>query len=515
MRRNRRVARSVIGTTVGAAALGAVAAYDLLQKDKAVLRNYPVIGHARDLLTMIRPQIQQYFIERDWDGRPFSRTTRDVIYARSEGEKGEESFGTLTNVSREGAEWLVHSMVPLDPPAEAPRVTVGGPDCRQPYDMALLNVSAMSFGSLSGNAIRALNTGAAKGGFAHDTGEGGLTDYHREGGGDLVWEIGTGYFGTRTADGDFDRHQFADKASDPQVKCVSLKLSQGAKPGLGGVLPGPKVTEEIARIRGVPVGVKCISPAQHRVFSTPVELIEFIAEMRELSGGKPAGFKLCVTSREDVLAICKAILAVGTAPDFIIVDGSEGGTGAAPAEFEDHMGTPLTQGLLTVHNALVGTGLRSQIRIAASGKVAEGNDIVKRLLQGADYVNSARAMMMALGCIQSLRCAANTCPVGVATQDKRRERALDVPTKAERVYQYQKNTVNEALRIMASMGVRTAADLRPEMLRRNIGEDRSGSYADIYHWLQPGELLADPPDEWAGAWRSSRPDRFGLLAPRS
>lgn len=514
-RRPRGLRRGAVGTALGAAALGAVAAYDLLQKRKAVLRNYPIIGHARYLLNSIRPQIQQYFIERDWDGRPFSRTTRDVISARSEGEKGEEAFGTLTDVSRRGSEWLTHAMVPLDPPLEAPRIRVGGPDCTQPYEMSLLNVSAMSFGSLSGNAIRALNAGAAKGGFAHDTGEGGLTDYHRAGGGDLIWEIGTGYFGARTEDGDFDPVRFAEKAEDPQVKCVSLKLSQGAKPGLGGVLPAAKVTEEIARVRGVPAGVKCISPAQHRVFSTPVELIEFIARMRELSGGKPAGFKLCVTSREDVLAICKAILAVGTAPDFIIVDGSEGGTGAAPLEFEDHVGMPLTQGLLTVHNALVGTGLRSRIRVAASGKVAEGNDMVKRLIQGADYVNSARAMMMALGCIQSLRCANNTCPVGVATQDARRERALDVPTKTERVYRYHLNTVNEALRILASMGARTAADLTPDMLRRNLQEDRSVSYAELYSWLRPGELLDDPPEDWAGAWRNSSPDRFGLIEEKA
>lgn len=509
------VTRGAVGAAVGLAALGAVAAYDLLQKQKAVLRNYPVIGHARYLLNTIRPQIQQYFIERDWDGRPFSRTAREVIYARAEDRKGEESFGTLTSVTSPGSEWLVHAMTPLDPPEAAPRVRVGGPDCRRPYDMSLLNVSAMSFGALSANAIRALNEGAAKGGFAHDTGEGGISDYHRSGGGDLIWEIGTGYFGARTADGDFDPALFAEKAADEQVKCVSLKLSQGAKPGLGGVLPGPKVTEEIARIRDVPVGVKCVSPAGHRVFSTPTELIEFIARMRELSGGKPTGFKLCVTSREDVLAICKAILAVGTAPDFIIVDGSEGGTGAAPVEFEDHVGMPLTQGLLAVHNALVGTGLRSQIRVAAAGKIAEGNDIVKRLIQGADYVNSARAMMMALGCIQSLRCASNTCPVGVATQDQRRQRALDVPTKAERVYRYHRNTVDEALRLMASMGARTAADLRPEMLRRNLGEERSRSYAEITSWLQPGELLADPPADWVGEWRSASPDRFGLMAAKA
>lgn len=499
-----------LGLIAGTVAIGAVAMYDLTQKKRAVLHNYPVIGHARYLLNKIRPQIQQYFIERDWDGRPFNRTTREDIYARAKNEKHEESFGSLEDVEKVGGEWLVHSMTPLDPPETPPRVRVGGPECKRPYDMSLLNVSAMSFGALSANAIRALNEGAAKGGFAHDTGEGGISDYHREGGGALVWEIGTGYFGARTPSGDFDPAEFADKSADDQVKMVSLKLSQGAKPGLGGVLPGSKVTPEIARIRDVPVGEKCVSPAQHRVFSTPIELIEFIAKMRELSGGKPTGFKLCVTSREDVLAICKAMIKVGTAPDFIIVDGSEGGTGAAPVEFEDHVGMPLTQGLLTVRNALVGTGMRSRIKVAASGKIAEGNDLVKRLIQGADYTNSARAMMMALGCIQSLRCATNTCPVGVATQDPRRQRGLDVPTKAERVFQYQRNTLTEAMRLMASMGAATAADLEPAMLRRNTSKHASTSYAELYDWLGDGELLADPPADWRATWEHADPQRFGV-----
>lgn len=501
--------KTTIAAVTGLLGLGAVAAHDLIQKQRGVLRNYPVLGHARFMLNKIRPQIQQYFIERDWDGRPFNRTTRELIYARSRDEKGEESFGTLHDIERAGQEWFVHSNTPLDPPTTPPRVRVGGDDCSQPYDMSLLNVSSMSFGALSENAIRALNAGAAQGGFAHDTGEGGLTPYHLSGGGDLIWEIGTGYFGARTADGDFDEHQFAEKASQDAVKVVSLKLSQGAKPGIGGVLPASKVTPEIAQFRGVPVSEKCVSPAGHRVFSTPVELIEFIAKMRELSGGKPAGFKLCVTSVEDVLAICKAIRTVGTAPDFIIVDGSEGGTGAAPVEFEDHVGMPLTQGLMTVHNALVGTGLRDKVRVAASGKVAEGSDIVSRMIQGADYVNSARAMMMALGCIQSLRCAENTCPVGVATQSRYRQRALHVPTKTEHVYHYQRNTVRQALRVMASIGARDRSDLSPAMLRRNLAEGTSSSYAELYEWLQPGELLVDPPTDWKQAWQIADPGRFG------
>lgn len=502
----------VVAAVTGAlgAAVGGLTAYDLSQKKRGVLRNYPLIGHARYLLETIRPEIQQYFIERDWDGRPFNKIARDVINERADGTKSEASFGTLRDVNRVGYEWLVHSMTPVEPADEAPRVMIGGPDCSQPYSMSLLNVSAMSFGSLSGNAIKALNRGAKMGGFAHDTGEGGLSDYHRQGG-DLIWEIGTGYFGARKPNGDFDPDVFADKASDDVVKGLSLKLSQGAKPGLGGVLPGPKVTQEIADIRGVEPGVKCVSPAEHRVFSTPVELIEFIARMRELSGGKPVGFKFCVTSRRDVLALCKAMREVGTAPDFIVVDGSEGGTGAAPVEFEDHVGMPLTQGLMTVHNALVGTGLRDRIKVGASGLVSEGNDIVKRLIQGADYTNSARAMMMAVGCIQALRCASGKCPVGVATQDPRRERALDVPSKAERVARYHAATVSQAQRIIASMGVHRPDELTPDMLCRNVAPDDNRSFAELFEWLKPGELLAQAPETWEKDWKLASADSFGLV----
>ncbi len=398
---------------------------------------------------------------------------------------------------------------PATPPSDPPRVMVGGPDCTKPYSMSLLNVSAMSFGAISSNAIRALNEGAELGGFAHDTGEGGLSSYHQENDGDLVWEIGTGYFSTRTRDGDFDADEFADKSAREQVKCVSLKLSQGAKPGIGGVLPAAKVSEEIARVREVPAHHKCVSPPSHRVFSTPVELIEFIARMRDLSGGKPAGFKLCVGSRMEMLAICKAIRAVGTAPDFIIVDGSEGGTGAAPLEFEDHVGMPLTHGLMVLNNALVGTGLRDQIRIGASGKIAGGSDIVKRVIQGADYTNAARAMMMAVGCIQAQRCQTNTCPVGVTTQDPRRVRALDVDDKSKRVHRYHEATIAQAMQLMAAMGVTDPSQLRPWMLRRNITETRTASYADTFEWVAPGQLLAEVPEDWAIDWAAASPDTFG------
>ncbi|PLA27388.1 FMN-binding glutamate synthase family protein [Corynebacterium coyleae] len=491
-----------------AAALGGVAIHDLTQTKNPVLRNYPVLGHMRTLLTDIGPELRQYFIERDWDGRPFNRDQRNAIYERAKGMQSETSFGTVQDVYATNHEHLVHTLSPVDEPSEPPRTLIGGKDCTQPYSISMLNVSSMSFGSLSKNAVRALNKGAAMGGFAHNTGEGGVSPYHKEFGGDLVWQMGTGYFGARTHDGDFDPAKFRDRAADDQVKMVELKVSQGAKPGIGGVLPADKITKEVSEIRDVPMGKDCISPAAHRVFSTPVELIEFIAKMRELSGGKPAGFKLCVSSRREVLAICKAIREVGTAPDFIVVDGSEGGTGAAPIDFEDHMGMPLTHGLMTVHNALVGTGLRDQIKLGASGKVAGGSDIVMRMIQGADYTNSARAMMMAVGCIQAQRCHTGECPTGVATQDPRRNRAVVVKDKSQAVYNYQKTTVNTAVRLMASMGVTDPADLTPEMLRRNISPTESRSYASIYEWLRPGQLLEDPPSSWTADWKAASPDTF-------
>jgi glutamate synthase domain-containing protein 2 len=485
----------------------AVGLYDLAQRRHSILRNYPIIGHARFMLEAIRPEIQQYFIERNTDGRPYDRDTRTAIYERAKGVKDEQAYGTERDVAAPGYEWLLQSIHSADPPKTVPTVTIGGPGCTQPYEMALLNVSGMSFGALSGPALTALNRGAAAGGFAHDTGEGGLTQYHLQGA-DVVWEIGTGYFGARTSDGGFDEQTFAEKAGDPHVKLVSLKLSQGAKPGIGGVLPGVKVTAEIAAARDVPQGETCVSPPGHRVFDTPRELVRFIAHMRELAGGKPAGFKLCVGLRHEFLAICKAMVEESITPDFIIVDGSEGGTGAAPGEYEDHVGVPLTEGLMTVHNALVGVGLRDRIKIGASGKIATGSDIVKRLAQGADYMNAARAMMQATGCIQSQRCNTNQCPVGVATQDPRRSRALDVADKTERVRQYQAATVHEAQRLIASMGLSGPAEVGPHHLVRRVDHVDSRSYAELFKWLGDGELLSDPPDDWRADWERADPDSF-------
>jgi glutamate synthase domain-containing protein 2 len=494
--------------------LTALGVHDVVQRRHSILRNYPILGHARFMLEAIRPEIQQYFIERNDDGRPFDRDTRTAIYERAKGIKDEQAYGTERDVGAPGYEWLLQSIHSANPPDVTPKVVIGGPHCAQPYAMALLNVSGMSFGALSSAAITALNRGAAAGGFAHDTGEGGLTDHHLQGA-DVVWEIGTGYFGARTRDGGFDEQKFAEKAANPHVKLVSLKLSQGAKPGIGGVLPGPKVTAEIASARSVPKGETCVSPPGHKVFDTPRELVRFIARMRELAGGKPAGFKLCVGLRHEFLAICKAMVEEGTAPDFIIVDGAEGGTGAAPAEYEDHVGVPLTEGLMTVHNALVGVGLRDQIKIGASGKVATGSDIVKRLAQGADYTNAARAMMQATGCIQSQRCHTNQCPVGVATQDPKRARALDIPDKTARVTRYQHATVHEAQRIIASMGLSGPGEVSPHHLVRRIDHVNSRSYAELYEWLADGELLSDPPPSWREDWERADPDSFAsrALAP--
>ncbi|SBS75362.1 Glutamate synthase (NADPH) [uncultured Mycobacterium sp.] len=493
---------------VPVAAVAALGTWDLLQTRHTILRSYPVLGHVRFLAEALRPEIQQYFIESSTDGTPFDRETRDMVYERAKGTKSDEPFGTERNVNALGYEFLRHSLRARFASELAPRVRLGGADCAQPYDIALFNVSAMSFGALSGNAIEALNGGAARGGFAHDTGEGGISPYHLKYGGDLIWEIGSGYFGCRDADGHFDAALFEEKAALPSVKAISIKLSQGAKPGLGGVLPGAKVSAEIAATRGVPIGKTVVSPPAHTAFHTPVEMMHFIATLRSLSGGKPIGFKLCIGARTEFLSLCKGMLHTGITPDFIIVDGSEGGTGAAPQEFEDHVGMPLTEGLMLVHNALVGTGLRGHIRIGASGKVASGVDIVSRICQGADFTMSARAMMFAVGCIQAMKCNTNKCPTGVTTQDRGRARALYVSDKTERVVNFQRATVASAAQIVASMGLNGFDELEPAMLNRRIEGQRTRTYAEIYEWLMPGELLDDAPASWRSDWIEACAEEF-------
>ena len=501
--------RAVIAGTA-AAATASLAARDLRQKNNSIFRNYPVLGHARYLAHRIRPEIHQYFVENNWDGRPFNYQTREMINQRANGTEGEMAFGTERDVMSSGFEYLVHSVMPAQMPDEAPRAHIGGKDCTKPYDMSLMNISAMSFGALSANAVRALNKGAELGGFAHDTGEGGVSPYHREMGGDIIWEVGSGYFGCRNRDGTFNPELFASVAGDDQIKMVELKISQGAKPGHGGVLPAAKVSEEISKIRGVPMGEDCISPAYHKAFSTPIQMMEFVANMRKLSGGKPAGFKMCIGHPWEFLAICKAMKESGLYPDFIVVDGNEGGTGAAPLEFMDHLGMPMREGVNFVHNALIGIGARDRIKIGASGKVAAANDIVKRLIQGADYTNSGRSMMMAVGCIQAQKCQTGQCPSGVATQSKWRQRALEVDSKAVRVKNYHNATVDQAVSMMASCGATTPAELTPNMLRQVIAPGVTRSYKALYNWLEPGQLLDDAPEAWTEAWKQASPDEFRL-----
>jgi glutamate synthase domain-containing protein 2 len=499
----------VAGPLIAASIVGV---HDLVQRKHSILRNYPVIGHARFLLEEIRPEIQQYFVESNTDGRPFDRVTRDLMYDRAKGNHGEKPFGTQRDVNQVGYEFVAHSMTAKPKPdGPVPKVHIGGPKVTQPYDISMLNVSAMSFGSLSGNAIEALNGGAALGGFAHDTGEGSISVHHRKYGGDLIWEIASGYFGCRGEDGRFDAAKFEERANLDQVKMISIKISQGAKPGLGGLLPGAKVNAEVAEARGVPIGQTVVSPPAHTAFRTPLELIDFIDQLRELSGGKPVGFKICVGSKREFLAICKAMIERQSGPDFIIVDGSEGGTGAGPVEFEDYLGMPLTEGLMFVHNALVGSGLRENIKIGVSGKVASGIDIVKRVCQGADFTLAARAMMFAIGCIQAQKCHTNHCPVGVATQDPWRARALNVEDKKQRVFQYQERTVNSAYQIISSMGLDSFSQLTPRKLFRRVDPSTTRTYTDLYEWLEPGELTTNPRVTWKRDWQVASAESFDKL----
>lgn len=493
---------------VGAALL-TVAIVDYVQPRNSILRNFPLLGHGRFIMEELRPMIQQYFIERNWDGKPFDRDARALIYDRADGKSAVRSFGTELEVRQPGYEYLTHATLPAPAASSEHRVRIGGPDCTQPYEASLLNISAMSYGSLSVNAVRAMSHGAAKGGFLHETGEGGITSHHLDSGADILWEFGSGYFGCRTREGDFDPNTFRKKAAHPHVKMINVKLSQGAKPGLGGVLPAPKVTEEIAEIRGVPAFQDCISPPGHTAFSTPRELMEFIGRLRELSAGKPVGFKLCIGTRIDVLAMCKAMIATGIRPDFIIVDGSEGGTGAAPLEYQDHMGTPLIEGLHILHNALVGAGLRDGIKIGAAGKISSGHDVVRRLIQGADFCMSARAMMMAVGCIQAQKCHTDRCPTGVATQNPRFYRGLDPASKGERVFRYHQATVREVAQMIATLGAHGPQDLSRTMMRRRISQTEVVSYASLYNWLTPEQLLTDPPRGWAGDWERADAEHFG------
>jgi len=487
--------------------------HDLFQTRHAVLRNYPIAAHLRFILESIRPEMRQYFFEDEKHGMPFGRDKRAIIYQRAKMQLDKRPFGTTYDVYADGFEWMSHSLAPKPLAPSDFRVRVGGPDCVHPYAASVFNISAMSFGALSPNAIPALNEGARKGGFAHDTGEGGFSPYHRSGGGDIIWELGSGYFGARNADGTFSPERFAETAAHEQIKMIELKLSQGAKPGHGGVLPGAKVTQEIAQTRGVPVGQDCISPSKHPAFSTPIEMIQFIGELRRLSGGKPTGFKLCVGHEWEFLAVCKAMVKTGIYPDFIVVDGAEGGTGAAPLEFLDHLGKPLREGLSFVHNALIGIGARERIRIGASGKIATAFDIARAFALGADWCNSARGFMFAIGCIQSQSCHTDQCPTGVATQDPFRQRALVVPDKAQRVANFHHATLEALAELTAAAGLDHPSGFKAQFISRRISPSEVVTFADLYPNLRKGELLTGTKDvRFAHAWDMADEESF---APRA
>jgi len=487
-------------------------ARDSLQARHTILRNFPVIGHGRYFMEMVRPEIQQYFIDTNIDAFPIEREYRSLVYQRAKGELETRPYGTQRDVYRVGYEWASHSIAAHSPPDVVPRVRIGCPDCRRPYTASVLNISAMSFGAISKNAVRALNNGAKKGGFAHNTGEGGISPYHLEGGGDLIWQIGTGYFGCRTPDGGLDAAVFREKARLESVRMIELKLSQGAKPGHGGVLPGVKVTAEIAAIRGVRAGETIISPPGHREFSTPVGLLELIARLRELADGKPVGFKLCIGRRSDFFAICKAMLETGITPDFISVDGGEGGTGAAPLEFTNSVGMPARDAWIFVHNALRGVALRDRIKLIASGKIFTGFHIIRALALGADLCASARGMMLALGCIQSLRCNTNHCPTGVTTQMPSLVYGLDVTDKTERVCRYHSETVHGAMELLGAMGLDRLDEIRPHHIFRRIDDLRIRHFGELYDFLETGQLLENRqiPEGMRDEWTLCRPDRWTL-----
>ncbi|EIZ78030.1 Ferredoxin-dependent glutamate synthase [Novosphingobium sp. Rr 2-17] len=477
-----------------------LALIDLFQPHHSLRRNYPASARFRWLFEWLRPFLRAYIVESDLDGRPFSHDERALVYARAKGDVSAHPFGTELDVYSDEYQWLAHSIAPSRHAPKETRVTVGTEQCSRPYEAARLNISAMSFGALGANAIEALNLGAKLGGFYHDTGEGGLSPYHLKHGGDVVWEIGSGYFGCRNRDGSFDPGHFAERAAHDAVKMTEIKLSQGAKPGHGGLLPGPKVTREIAQTRDVPQGEDCLSPPGHSAFSTPIELVQFAAKMRDLSGGKPVGIKLCVGYPHELFAVTKAMLETGIVLDFIVIDGAEGGTGAAPTELSDSVGMPLREGLILARNALVGTNLKGRVKLAASGKVTSGASIAMNAALGADWCNAARAFMFSLGCVQSMRCHTDTCPTGVATQSPARQRGLVIPEKAERVARFQRATLDALHDIVVACGLETPDEFTPDGLRQRISAVEMRSMDQLYPFVEPGELLAGVRHEQSARW---------------
>jgi len=483
---------------------------DIVQKHSTLRRNYPILSHIRFFFEDVRPMLRQYVVESDNEEVPFSHVQRQIVDQRAQNALDKRPFGTELDVYANSYEWMNHSIAPSLIDSHDFRVLIGGKDCTQPYSASVFNISAMSYGALSPNAIRALNEGARRGGFYHDTGEGSLSSYHRENGGDICWELGSGYFGACERAGVFSEARFVEKALLPQVKMIEIKLSQGAKPGHGGVLPAPKVSAEIAATRGVPMGEDCVSPSRHSAFDTPEGLMHFVARLRELSGGKPTGFKLAIGHPWEWFAIAKAMTTTGILPDFIVVDGGEGGTGAAPLEFTDHVGAPLREALLLVHNTLVGLNLRQQIRIGASGKVITAIDIARTLALGADWCNAARGFMFALGCIQSQNCHTDRCPTGIATQDASRWKKLDVPDKSSRVANFHENTLIALKELVQATGLTHPEQIGPEHLIRRVSSTEVRSLASLYRFVEPGELVGTVPDHvvFQRFWAAARADTF-------
>ncbi|MFT0546712.1 FMN-binding glutamate synthase family protein [Allopusillimonas ginsengisoli] len=501
-----------VGTAVFAA-LSVLGYVDLNQTRHAIRRNYPVIGNLRFLFEYIRPEMRQYFFEDDTTSQPFSRVDRSLVYQRAKRQIDKRPFGTQRDVYRADYEWINHSMEPVHPESSDFRITVGGPDCTQPVSLSVLNISAMSFGALSANAVLALNKGAASGNFAHDTGEGGISSYHLEHKGPLIWNIGSGYFGCNDSQGRFSEERFAENACRENVQMIEIKLSQGAKPGHGGILPGAKVTPEIAAARGVPPWQDCNSPAQHSEFTTPIELMHFIVKLRTLSGGKPIGFKLCIGHPWEWFAIAKAMLKTGITPDFIVVDGAEGGTGAAPIEFVDHVGTPLREALRLVHNTLVGIGLRERIKLGASGKIISAFDMARIMALGSDWCNSARGFMFAIGCIQAQVCHTGKCPTGVTTQDPKRQAALVVGDKSQRVAGFHRNTLSALAELLGAAGLSHPGELRPHHIARRISTGEVRVLSVLYPDLDKGELLEGTYRMriFRTAWPMAQADSFAPL----
>lgn len=478
---------------------------DIRQTKQAIPQNFPVLGHVRYIFESLRPEIRQYFIESDTEASPFTRENRSIVYQRAKGDVDTMPLGTRRDVYGDNYEWANHSIWPKVVQDKHKRVIIGGPHCKQPYSASLFNISAMSYGALSNNAILALNSAAKAGNFYHNTGEGGISRFHKEPGGDIVWNIGTGYFGCRNKDGTFSPEKFAQTASSDQVKMIELKLSQGAKPGHGGLLPGAKVTAHIAEARGVAIGEDCNSPSSHSAFHGPEDLIRFIDKLRFLSAGKPVGFKLCVGHPLEIAAIVQAMLKLDITPDFITIDGGEGGTGAAPPEYSNHLGTPLIEGLTLVHNLLIGSGLRDRVKIISAGKVLTGFGLVKQLALGADLCNCARGMMFALGCIQALKCNTNKCPTGVATQDPELQKGLHVPTKAIRVASFQRKTLESAFDIIGSIGLDNPVHLTRNHIYKRVEANRVYPYSKIYPEIEPNSLLEGTAPPWIqNIWEKGR-----------